>query len=150
MSDLYDDDFVLWSEQQGTLLRRLAAGERVNGQIDWDDVVAEIESLGKNDRRDLASRISIILLHLIKLQASPAIEPRAGWRETVRVQRIAIERLLRDSPSLRKTLRAVIQEETGAAARLTASSLADHNEQPCVDPASLTYTTEQVTGDWWP
>ena len=39
MSNLYDTDAVQWSERQAELLRRLAAGERVNDQVDWENVV---------------------------------------------------------------------------------------------------------------
>jgi chromosome segregation ATPase len=42
-SDLYGDDIRLWSERQGALLRRLAAGEGVSEQVDWPHVVDEIE-----------------------------------------------------------------------------------------------------------
>jgi Domain of unknown function DUF29 len=45
-SDLYGDDIHLWSERQGALLRRLAAGEAVSDQIDWPHIVEEIEDLG--------------------------------------------------------------------------------------------------------
>jgi phage-related minor tail protein len=45
-SDLYGDDIHLWSERQGALLRRLAAGEAVSDQVDWPHVVEEIEDLG--------------------------------------------------------------------------------------------------------
>ena len=50
MSDLYKDDILLWSEQQAELLRRLAAGEHVNAQVDWENVVEEIESVGSEQR----------------------------------------------------------------------------------------------------
>src|SRR5689334_1690113 len=83
MSDLYDNDFVLWSECQSELLRRLAAGEPVNESPDWPNIVEEIESLGKRDKREVRSCVATILLHLIKLQASPASEPREGWEDTV-------------------------------------------------------------------
>jgi uncharacterized protein DUF29 len=46
MSDLYHTDILEWSERQGALLRRLAAGERINDQIDWENVVEEVESVG--------------------------------------------------------------------------------------------------------
>ena len=47
MSDLYDTDLVIWSERQAELLRRMAAGERVNDQIDWENVAEEIvQALG--------------------------------------------------------------------------------------------------------
>ena len=45
MSDLYDEDVVTWSEQQAALLRRVAAGERVNDQVDWINIIDEVESL---------------------------------------------------------------------------------------------------------
>jgi Domain of unknown function DUF29 len=56
MSD-YDTDLLLWSERQAALLRRAAAGERVNDQVDWENIAEEIESLGKSDRRELTNRI---------------------------------------------------------------------------------------------
>jgi len=45
-SDLYEADILKWSEQQSRLLRRLAAGARVNDQVDWEHVVEESESVG--------------------------------------------------------------------------------------------------------
>ena len=50
MSDLYDTDTASWCEQQAALLRRLAAGERVNDQVDWENVVEEIEDVGGHER----------------------------------------------------------------------------------------------------
>ena len=47
MSNLYDTDAVTWAKQQAALLRRLAAGERVNDQVDWENVVEEIEDVGR-------------------------------------------------------------------------------------------------------
>ena len=98
MSDLYDTDIVLWSEHQGGLLRRRAAGELVNeAELDSPNIAEEVELLGRNRGTRLASRIAAVILHLMKLQASPASDPRAGWRDTVREQRDKIERLLSDA-----------------------------------------------------
>jgi len=47
MSDLYGDDILLWSKQQAELLRRMAAGERVDDQVDWPNVIEKIESVGR-------------------------------------------------------------------------------------------------------
>ncbi len=63
MSDLYDDDILLWSEQQAALLRRLAHGERVNDQLDWGNLVEEIESVGRNELRAVESHLIQALLH---------------------------------------------------------------------------------------
>jgi len=59
MNDLYDEDIVLWSERQGELLRRRAAGELVNeAELDWPNIAEEIESVGNEQsgrRPDRAS-----------------------------------------------------------------------------------------------
>ncbi len=111
MSDLYEADILAWSEHQAALLRRLATGERVNHQIDWANVVEEIESVGRSERMALASRVRVILEHLAKLQVSPATAPRAGWRESIRQARAAVAELLEASPSLRQTLPEVVARE---------------------------------------
>src|SRR3954447_20158962 len=105
----YDTDILLWSEHQARLLRRRAAGALVNdAELDWLNIAEEIESVGKTAARELAGRISTILVHLMKLAVSPAIEPRIGWRKTVREQRAEIDLLLDDAPSLRQTMGAVV------------------------------------------
>jgi len=85
---LYDQDFVRWTEQQAGALRQ-AKGS--NLPLDWENLAEEIESLGRSDRRELRSQITRILRHLLKLEASPAAEPRAGWRSTIREARSEIE-----------------------------------------------------------
>ena len=149
MSD-YDTDVLVWSERQAELLRRMGAGERVNDQVDWANVAEEIESLGKSDRRELRSRVRTILVHLIKLQASPAAEPRAGWRETIQQQRAEIRGLINDSPSLRPTVPAAIEEEIEEAGQIAALALAGFDETPRIAPGTLSFTADQVLGPWMP
>ena len=48
-SDLYGEDIRLWSERQGDLLRKLAAGEAVRDHVDWPHVIREIEDLGREE-----------------------------------------------------------------------------------------------------
>ena len=79
-SDLYDQDFFLWTKEQAAALRR---AKESNLPLDWENLAEEIESLGKSDRRQLTSQIRRILRHLLKLEASPAARPRAGWRSTI-------------------------------------------------------------------
>jgi len=45
-SDLYGEDIRLWSERQGNVLRKLAAGEAVRDHVNWPHVIGEIEDLG--------------------------------------------------------------------------------------------------------
>jgi hypothetical protein len=104
MSDVYDEDFVLWTEQQATLLRRRAAGELVNDvELDWLNLAEEIEAVGGNTRRELRSRLARLLQHLLKWQYQPDLRSRS-WRATIRAQRKEIEDLLSDNPSLRARL----------------------------------------------
>jgi hypothetical protein len=104
MSDLYDEDFTLWTERQAALLRRRAAGELVNdAELDWLNIAEEIESVGGNTRRELRSRMVRLLLHVLKWHYQPEHRIRS-WRSTIRTQRQDIEDLLADNPSLRGKL----------------------------------------------
>jgi hypothetical protein len=150
-SELYEKDVSAWSEQQGALLRRRAAGELVNeGALDWSNIAEEIESLGRSERSALRSHIATVLEHLIKLQASPATDPRNGWKETINRAREDIDRALADNPSMRRLVGDMITEETRRSGRQVARSLALYSEQPRVDIGSLAFTVDQVLGDWFP
>jgi hypothetical protein len=149
MSD-YDTDLLLWSERQADLLRRVAAGERVNDHVDWGNVAEEIEALGRSDRRELTDRVRIILTHLIKRQVSPTTEPPANWHETIIEQRAAIRTLLDDSPSLRPTLSTVIGKELPAVRAAAIAALAAYNEYGGIGPATLAFADDQVLGPWLP
>ncbi|WP_428485789.1 DUF29 domain-containing protein [Rhodopila sp.] len=151
MSNLYHTDVVVWSEQQASLLNRIATGERVNSdELDWPNIAEKIDSLAKTYRRELGSRVSTVLIHLMKPVASPADAPRGGWVETVWSQREEIDALLTDTPSLRQTVSGVIAERLGSARKRAAAPLAYYGESSLVDIDSLTFTEDQVLGDWLP
>ena len=99
--DLYDRDSLAWSEQQATLLRRLAAGERVNG-IDWSHVVEEIEDVGLSEFRRVRSHLGLILLHLLKLHAWPEDASCRHWREEIDAFQLRAEDGF--SPSMRQRI----------------------------------------------
>jgi hypothetical protein len=86
--ELYDRDFLRWTEQQATALRHAAKDS--NLPLDWENLAEEIESLGKSQRAALRSQLRRILRHHFKLEASPAIEPRRGWKESIRDARVEI------------------------------------------------------------
>jgi hypothetical protein len=150
MSD-YDLDFYAWTQRQGSLLRRLAAGERVNeADLDWPNIAEEIETLGRSERGAVASRIRNVVEHLMKLEASPATEPRAGWRRTIKRERIDIESLLDDNPTLKPVVSKLIAVELPRARRLVLASLEEYGETSRLDLDSLSYSEEQVLGEWFP
>ncbi len=78
MSDLYDQDVVLWSEQQADRLRRLAHGEKVN-DVDWENVVEEIESVGRSQITAVQSLLLRALEHLLKAAAWPDALSTRKW-----------------------------------------------------------------------
>jgi Domain of unknown function DUF29 len=138
----YNTDFVAWATEQAVLLRsgRLAEADIAN-------IAEEIEGLARSDRRELASRIRTVLEHLMKLQVSPAQEPRAGWQETIDRSRLDIELLLRDSPSLRREVPGVVAEQTTGARRLVQLSMERHREQPTADLEAMTFGVRDVLGE---
>jgi hypothetical protein len=100
----YEDDLFAWTQEQAALLRAHA----IDG-LDWENLAEEIESMGGRDRRKLESRLTVILLHLLKWQAQPALRG-ASWRKTLRTQRREIRKLLKQSPSLRREVPGLIRE----------------------------------------
>ena len=124
---LYGADFALWSERQGRLLRE-AAARRANEPIDWENLAEEIESLGRSERDEVASRVRVVLIHLLKAAASPAEGPRRGWDLSIREARRALRRRLIGSPSLVPTLDAVIADEWTDSVETAALELEQHHE----------------------
>ena len=150
MSDLYDTDFVAWTDQQAKLLRRVADGERINDLVDWTNIIEEVESLGRSQEQELANRVSTILEHLMRLQASPATDPRRGWRSTIVRTRAEIARLLKGNRTLRESVPAVIVEVLPTARDTVAAVLEEYGETPTVPLDQFSYTEDQVLGRWLP
>ena len=84
MSDLYDTDIVTWSERQSALLRRLAAGERINDEIDWENVVEEVESVGREQLHAVESLLVQALVNMLKAEAWPLSRDAPHWRAEAR------------------------------------------------------------------
>ncbi|MBG1270026.1 DUF29 domain-containing protein [Nostoc sp. WHI] len=112
--NLYEQDFYLWTQ---TLAQQLK--ENNFNEIDIPNLVEEIESMGRSEKRELKNRLIVLLMHLLKWQYQP--EKRSeSWRSTISEQRICIETLLEDSPSLQPLLVEVF-EDCYQKARLKAS-----------------------------
>lgn len=109
----YERDFVLWIEQQLELLRA-----KKFDQLDLDNVIEEFDDMGKNHRRELKSRLEVLLIHLLKCQFQAELKSRS-WLSTFRTQRSEIGRLLEQSPSLKHCVDAYAHD-----AYLTATELA--------------------------
>ena len=103
MSGLYEEDVVLWSECQVELLRRHAAGERVNdGALDWSNIIEEIESVGNEQRHAVESLLLRALIHWLKAEAWPESRDVPHWRAEERT--FLYQAGKRFAPSMRQRL----------------------------------------------
>jgi hypothetical protein len=100
---LYEQDFFAWANDQARLLR---AGKLAEADI--DHIAEEIESMGKTEKRELVSRLEVLLMHLLKWQFQPDRRGKS-WINTIRVQRNRLDSHLADNPSLKPLLPAAIQ-----------------------------------------
>ena len=101
---LYEQDFWLWTQ---AMVEALKSGNL--SQLDLENLAEEVESLGRSDRRELQSRLTVLLMHLLKWQFQP--DMRSGsWRGTLAEQRIHILKLLKESPSLRSFFEESVNE----------------------------------------
>ncbi|MCL1469213.1 DUF29 domain-containing protein [Argonema antarcticum] len=96
---LYDRDFFLWLEDTAA---RLKARDIDN--LDWDNLVEEIEALGISQKHEVESGLKTILAHLLKRCYVPLPDCFRGWQVTIRTQRNDLQRLLKKAPSLRNHL----------------------------------------------
>ncbi len=101
---LYEDDFHAWTIEQAELLR---AGEF--SALDVANLAEEIESIGRSVRRELRSRLIVLMMHLLKWQHQSSAQSRS-WSLRIDEQRLQIDSLLSESPSLRPLLAGLLEE----------------------------------------
>ena len=131
----YEDDLFAWTQEQAALLRA-----RAGDAIDWENLAEEIESMGRSDRRELKSRLGVILLHLLKWQGQPALRG-ASWRKTLRTQRREIRDLLAQSPSLRREVPGMMREAYADAVK---DAIDDTGLRADVFPGTCPYAPDDV------
>ena len=131
----YEEDLFAWTQEQAALLRAHAPDG-----LDWENLAEEIESMGRRDRRELESRLAVILLHLLKWQTQPELRG-TSWRSTLRTQRREIRRLLKQSPSLRREVPDLMREAYGDAVK----DAVDETELPAKTfPNTCPYEPDEV------
>jgi Domain of unknown function DUF29 len=111
----YDQDYSRWIEQTVELLKA-----RRFDELDVENLIDELESMSKRDRREIVSRLKVLLMHLLKWRYQPA-RRCASWEITIRNQREEIAQILQDSPSL-KSYPAAVLEQAYDSARQNAAS----------------------------
>jgi len=139
---LHERDFYAWANEQAALLR---AGRL--SEADIDHIAEEIESMGKSEKRELVSLLTVLLAHLLKWYYQP-VRRGAPWEVTIRIQRRDLYRHIRDNPSLVATLDEAISDAYGDAV-LTAYGETGLPKQTF--PAACPWSFEQMMDeDFWP
>ena len=99
MSIAYDKDFYGWVNEQAELLRTGALN-----QLDIENLIEEVESMGRSELSALRNRLKILIAHLLKWKYQPTYQGRS-WALTIKGQRNDLKDLLDDSPSLKYKMR---------------------------------------------
>ncbi|MGB8843641.1 MAG: DUF29 domain-containing protein [Aliidongia sp.] len=144
MSDpsLYDQDFYAWANEQAALLR---AGQL--SAADIEHIAEEIESLGKTEKRELVSRLAVLLGHLLKWQYQPD-RRGSSWDATIRTQRLEVRDHLIDTPSLKGRLADAL---AAAYERAIIAATAETGLGQSTFPAACPWNFDQImSGDFWP
>jgi len=103
MSSLYDDDILLWSEQQAAAIRRLGRNAReIPNELDIENVAEEIESVGRSELAAVESYLELIFVHLIRLAVEPDSTSVRHWRGEIVAFHANARR--RYSPSMRQRM----------------------------------------------
>jgi len=139
---LYDTDFYDWTQIQAKIL---SEGRIQN--LDIENLIEEIESMGRGEQRELENRLEVLLMHLLKWRYQP--ERRSvSWELTIKKQRNRIARHLKKNPSLQSKI-----EETQADAYEDAVFGTSRKTQLHIKafPEQCPWTVGEVMdSDFWP
>jgi Domain of unknown function DUF29 len=95
---LYERDFYAWTQEQARLLR-----ERRWSELDLNNLVDEVQSVGGSEKREIRNRLTKLLAHLLKWKFQPG-RRGSSWRRSIRDQRLELQEIIELSPSLRRYL----------------------------------------------
>lgn len=103
-STTHENDFYAWTQEQAHLLK---TGQLY--EIDSQNIAEEIEDMGRSEKRQLESRLEILIIYLLKWQFQPNLRSRS-WQLTIKEQRLRLEKLLQKNPSLQPNLTEAIED----------------------------------------
>jgi hypothetical protein len=129
----HQNDFYLWTQRQSFLLKN-----KDYKHLDWDNLAEEIEDMGRSELRQLESRLIVLVHHLLKYKYQRNKITRS-WKLTIEEQRVRIETLLNENPSLRSKLTEVI-EKIYRVAVIRAKKETDLDDFPNICP----FTTDEI------
>lgn len=92
----YDRDFMLWIDTTVQLLK-----ERRFAELDLENLIEEVEDLGRSNKSALRSNLIVVLLHLLKWKYQPEKRSKS-WQSSILEHRCRLEDDFEDSPSLKR------------------------------------------------
>ncbi len=139
-SSLYETDYNQWIQETVQQLQN-----RNFDTIDWENLIEELESMGKNDKRALISLLTRLLEHLLKLSYWESEKPRSGnhWASEIVNFRAQIKTRIEDSPSLRPQMQTFYEKAYPVAIK----SVSKLFSLPTCPPISLSQALDE---DWFP
>ncbi|MCK5354731.1 MAG: DUF29 domain-containing protein [Methyloprofundus sp.] len=134
----YDTDFYGWTQEQAAFLK---AGKLT--ELDIENLIEEVETMGRSEKRELNSRLTVLLIHLLKWQYQPIRRGRS-WQLTIKGQRINFSETLEENPSLKPQLNTILKKAY-AKSIIKASQETALDEQ--VFPSTCPWTYAQILDD---
>ncbi len=139
---LYETDINEWVEQQINLIKH-----KKYEQVDWENLIEEIEDLSKRERDKFLSAIRLIIHHLLKWEYQP--EKRSNsWLTTIGRERNNLTFYLEDTPSLKKYWTGKEFERNYRRAKADAVNETGLSEWDF--PEKCPYSVEQIKSNWLP
>lgn len=134
----YEQDFYGWTQEQAALLR---SGRLTD--LDIENLIEEVETMGRSEKRALESRLSVLLLHLLKWHYQP---PKRGnsWKYTIIEQRLKFQRVLKQNPGLKSEINTIL---TDAYEYALLKATHETGLRADIFPAQCPWTLEQLSDD---
>jgi len=138
----YNGDVIAWANEQAQLLR---AGQF--SQLDIEHIADEIEDVGRSEQRELASRMTVLIAHLLKWKYQHE-RKSSSWRQTIKIQRIDTSYALKKMPSLKVNFNDAEWMEV-VWEKAKAQAMSETNLD--IFPENLPWSVEQILNpDFWP
>lgn len=131
----YEHDFYGWTQEQAALLR---AGRLTD--LDINNLIEEIETMGRSEKRELQNRLMVLLVHLLKWHYQPVRRGRS-WSLTIKGQRLNLEDVISDNPGLKPQIPELLNNAYRLA-KVEASNQTGLDES--MFPETCPWTLEQV------
>ncbi len=135
VATLYEEDFALWAEETGRLLRQGRFSE-----LDIENLAEEVADMAKRDKREVENRIAVLIQHLLKWEHQ-AGKRSGSWEATIITQRAELDRVLEQSPSLRRSVPEAVARVYLSAVRSAAKETGLPEK---TFPSECPYSPEQI------